>query len=59
MDNYLYLLHFSSILSSALSGLCSTDSLDKLVLDQVDLGSTAWIALLGALKENCSIRTLR
>mmetsp|Transcript_751 Transcript_751/g.1867 ORF Transcript_751/g.1867 Transcript_751/m.1867 type:complete len:844 (+) Transcript_751:141-2672(+) len=40
------------------SGLSSSESLSKLVLDQVDLGSSGWAAVMGALKESSSIKAL-
>ena len=41
------------------SGLCFTETLTKLKLNQVDLGRSGWAALLGALTENVSIKTLK
>ena len=41
------------------SGLCCTETLTKLKLNQVDLGRSGWAALLGALTENVSIKTLK
>lgn len=41
------------------SGLASTETVTKLTLDQVDLGRTAWAALMKTLSDNKSIMRLK